>query len=136
MKHAFTQIGFDDLFNTMEKLSNHTSYPFYDLVKLENKDNKEHYVIQLAVAGYAKDDIEITHDKNTLTVKGKPNHSVYHHYDEGVNVIAANLATRSFTKSFTVSDDFDVAATVKDGILSVHLTRSKKQPEIKVISIS
>ena len=62
-------IGFDRYFEDLERMSNisQTNYPPYNVVKVD----EEHFVVELAVAGFSKKDISITKEKNVLVIEGK-----------------------------------------------------------------
>ena len=69
MVNSDPTIGFDRYFDELNRLSNHTTtnYPPYNIVK----EDSENYCIELAIAGFGKKDIEITKERNVLTIEGK-----------------------------------------------------------------
>ena len=93
----------------------------------------ENYTIELAVAGFNKDEIEIIHEPehNRLVVKGSNDR-------EGVDYLHQGIASRTFNRTWTVSDTIIVKdADLSDGILRIDLEDvipEEKRP--KVISIS
>jgi molecular chaperone IbpA len=109
-------LGFDSLFDTlnrMETASNKQTYPPYNVVK---KDD-DHYLIEIAVAGFSKDDINLTLEKGVLTIEGKKKEEnkedVYLHQ---------GISARAFKRSFTLADTIKiVGADVVDGLLLVGL---------------
>ena len=110
-------IGFDRIFDDLDRVLSNTAtntYPPYNIEKLD--DNQ--FVISLAVAGFTMDDLEITHDGNELTVTGTspaPKETVYLH---------KGIATRNFTRVFTVADHVEVVnAELENGLLNVYLKR-------------
>lgn len=111
-------VGFDKLFDNLDTLlqvdTNIDKYPPHNMISVES--NK--YVIELALAGFKEDDIDITVDKGMLMVK-----SVAKLENEPkVQYIHRGIAKRSFTKSFKLADTVVVSsADFKDGILSIHL---------------
>lgn len=108
-------IGFDRYFDELERITNHTqtNYPPYNIVK----EDAENFSIELAVAGFGKKDIEITKEKNVLTIEGKIN-------EDSKDFVHKGLASRAFRRSFTLADDVEVSgADLKDGILLVKLVR-------------
>ena len=113
-------IGYDNIFdhfNDMFETSNslQTNYPPYDIVK----HSDTHYDIQVALAGYSKDDIEIEVKENTLSIK-----SVKKEEDDKVEVLHRGISKRYFERSFTIADDVKVnSAELKDGLLIVSLER-------------
>ena len=108
-------IGFDRYFEDLERLTSHTqtNYPPYNIVK----EDAENFSIELAVAGFGKKDIEITKEKNVLTIEGKID-------EDSKDFVHKGLASRAFRRSFTLADDVEVSgADLKDGILLVKLVR-------------
>ena len=108
-------IGFDRYFDELERLTSHTqtNYPPYNIVK----EDAENFSIELAVAGFGKKDIEITKEKNVLTIEGKID-------EDSKDFVHKGLASRAFKRSFTLADDVEVSgADMKDGILHVKLMR-------------
>jgi molecular chaperone IbpA len=120
-------IGFN---REMERLSNvqlasrQTSYPPYDLVKVDD----DTYKLSLAVAGFAKDDIEVSVDNGTLIVQGEGTDT------EDVEVVHKGIAGRKFTRTFALGEYMEVTgATVKDGLLNIDIERiipEEKKPKV------
>ena len=110
-------IGFDRLFDMLESSAAGQSgegYPPFDLVQLD--DNR--YRISLAVAGFGRDEVDITAQQNQLVVTGKKGD------DNGATYIHRGIATRSFERRFGLADHIKVAeAEMKDGLLSIELVR-------------
>jgi molecular chaperone IbpA len=113
-------LGFERFFQDVEKLldseftkSTTTSFPPHNILKVG--DN--HYVVELAVAGFSKDEIDITVEDGTLTIKGNKKDK-----DVDVTYLHRGIGTRSFTKTLTIADTVEVrGADFKDGILRVGL---------------
>jgi molecular chaperone IbpA len=133
--NIFPFIGFDEIFGgaTQRAIEKVSTFPHTDIVKFG--EGNGHYVVQMAIAGYSKDDITITHDKHVLTVTGKPNVGNFVKSKDGAIVVSGGLAIREFTKKLTVADSFNVDATVADGLLTITLTRDEPLPEIKRIEV-
>ncbi len=110
-------IGFDRLFDLLENSSlgqGSENYPPFDLIQLD----QNHYRINLAVAGFSRNEIDITAQQNQLIVTGKKAD------DESVNYIHRGIANRQFERKFGLADFIKVAeADLKDGLLSVELIR-------------
>ena len=118
---ANTGVGFDHLFDRLDRLYTkslqNASYPPYNIKKVE--DNK--YVIEMAVAGFSKTDLEITLDGGKLTISGKTkesddldNANAYYFYK--------GIAERAFTRHFTLADSVEIKnAEMVNGILKVWL---------------
>jgi molecular chaperone IbpA len=113
-------VGFDRLFDMLENSSagqGQENYPPFDLIKLGDND----YRIELAVAGFKPDEIDITAQQNVLIVSGKKREESE---DKGSDYIYRGIATRSFERRFALADHIQVrGADMKDGLLSVELVR-------------
>ena len=123
-------IGFDDMFDQFESMLGNgslgvqTNYPPYNI----RKAGKDKYAIEVAVAGFNKDDVEVEYEDNLLTVKTKDVKRTEE--KEGDKVIHRGISQRSFTRSFTIADDVKVnGAELKDGLLTISC--EKIIPEIK-----
>ena len=120
-------VGFDDWFDHFEHMMDdsffrgNNNFPPYNIVK-----TGEHtYDVELALAGFGKDDIIVEYKENQLTVKSKPNKDPadeVEKYDEGV--LHRGISKRFFSKSFTIANDVEVkGAELKDGLLKVSMER-------------
>lgn len=112
-------VGFDRLFSTLEELdtlvgnSKPPTYPPYNIVKIDEYN----YEIQVAVAGFSKDDISIESNQNKLTVSGISKKS-----DVEVKYLHHGLANRDFKHVYTLSDTSVVRfADIVDGILKIQI---------------
>jgi molecular chaperone IbpA len=117
----------------MERLSNvqlasrQTSYPPYDLVKIDD----DNYKLSLAVAGFSKDDIDVSVDNGTLIVKGETPET------EDVEIVHKGIAGRKFTRTFALGEYMEVTgAALKDGLLNIDIERivpeEKKPKTVKI----
>ena len=123
-------VGFDGLFKNMAEMSAGSkslpSYPPYNV--LQDGDD---YVIEIALAGIKKKDIDITVQENTLTVSYESSE------DEGDNKLYKGIAQRSFKRQFNLSEDIEIeGASFVDGMLNIFLKRiipeEKKPKKIKI----
>ena len=123
-------IGFDSLFNDVERRFSNSipNYPPYNVLK--HDDNS--FEIEVAVAGFDREDIAIEVDQNLLTIKGKRLKE-----DDGDKYVYRGLAARDFERSFTLADHIIVGdAELTNGILRVKLTREVPEAlKPRVISI-
>jgi molecular chaperone IbpA len=127
-------VGFDDLFDRINEFhdtvaKNIPNYPPYNIKKVE--DNK--YVIEMAVAGFGKQDIEITTEDDKLVIKG----NVESDDTPQDDLLWQGLALRPFTRMFTLNDQVEVNnAEMINGLLKVTLERiipeSKKPKKVEV----
>ena len=122
-------IGFDDMFDQFESMLGkgrvvHSNYPPYNI----RKAGKDKYAIEVAVAGFSKDDVEVEFEDKLLTVRTKKVSKTVE--KEGGEIIHKGISQRSFSRSFTIADDVKVSgAGLKDGLLTI--TCEKIVPEQK-----
>ena len=113
-------VGFDRLFDMLENSSlgqTQENYPPFDLIKKGEND----YSIQLAVAGFRSDEIDITAQQNVLIVSGRKADETE---DKSNDFIYRGIANRSFERRFALADHIQVkGADLKDGLLSIELAR-------------
>lgn len=106
-------VGFEDLFNRMHTSGAPTSYPPYNIVK----ETETEWRIEIALAGWAKKDLDISTETNVLTIRGGKR-------DENGEFIHRGVAQRSFNKDFNIADDVEVGdITYTDGLLAIKLTK-------------
>jgi molecular chaperone IbpA len=113
-------VGFDRLFDMLENSTagqGQENYPPFDLIKLGDND----YRIELAVAGFKPNEIDITAQQNVLIVSGK---KAEESESRGQDYIYRGIATRSFERRFALADHIQVrGADLKDGLLAIELVR-------------
>jgi len=113
-------VGFDRLFDMLENnglSQGQENYPPFDLIKLGDND----YRIELAVAGFKPDELDITAQQNVLIVTGRKKDE---DEQKGSNYVYRGIATRSFERRFALADHIQVrGADMKDGLLSIELKR-------------
>lgn len=112
-------IGFDRLLSTLNEFDEvfgqkkTPSYPPYNIVKFDNNN----YQIQIAVAGFEKDDIEIKYENNYLTVSGTTKSDTVE-----VEYLHQGLASRNFSHQYRLTDTVVVkCADIVNGILKIDL---------------
>ena len=112
-----TSIGFDRMAQLLDQANRIDQTPSYPPYNIESIDDN-HYRITLALAGFSDQDLEITSEQNTLTVKGKKDNDV-----EG-KFIHRGIANRSFERRFQLADHVKVkAANMNNGLLHIELER-------------
>jgi molecular chaperone IbpA len=113
-------VGFDRLFDMLENSNagnGGENYPPFDLIRTGDND----YRIDLAVAGFKADEIDITAQQNVLIVTGKKKEESE---KDGTDFVYRGIATRSFERRFALADHIQVrGADMKDGLLSIELKR-------------
>ena len=106
-------IGIDDYLNRFWDNTTVTNYPPYNLVQINNVVSR----LEIALAGFKKDDIKVFTEFGKLHVEGKKEKSE----DDG-EFVYKGLAQRSFTREWTLSDDTEVRSVSFDnGLLTVEL---------------
>ena len=106
-------VGFDHLFNELEHVTRHAQdhYPPHNILKTGDTD----YLIELAVAGFSRDELNIEVKDRTLNVTGE-------HQSKGREYIHRGISTKKFKRTFRLSEHVKVnGADLVDGILSVIL---------------
>ena len=106
-------VGFDHLFEELDRVARHANdhYPPHNIVKI----NKDNYLIELAVAGFSEDELEVEVNDRTLTVKGD-------HNTRGREYIHKGISAKKFHRTFRLSEYVEVqGANYSDGILAVSL---------------
>lgn len=108
-------IGFDRIFNNFEsRFANQTSnYPPYNVLKHDDS----HYEIELAVAGFDKNDIAVEVNQNELVIKGHKSND-----EDATKYVHRGLAARSFERIFTLMEHHVVQeAEVINGMLKIKI---------------
>ncbi len=104
---------FDRLFGEVEKSETSSVFPPYNI----RKDEENFYTIEMAVAGFSKEDLEAELKEGVLTVRSKPDQ------EEG-EYLHRGIAKRAFSRSFTLSDDVVIkGADLVNGMLTINLER-------------
>ena len=106
-------VGMDDYFNQFFNFDSTTNYPPYNLVQINNVDSR----LEIALAGFSKDEVNVYTEHGNLVVKGEKNHK-----EEETTYVVQGLAQRNFERFWTLSDDTEVrSVTFEDGLLTVEL---------------
>lgn len=130
---AFT-VGFDKLVEEIKEASEKTkksiSYPPYNIKQVDENN----YVIEMAVAGFGKTDIDVSLDNNKLVISG---HVATEDQEEGSAYLWKGIANRAFQRTFTLADSIEVqSAEMVNGMLKVGLQNLVKTNDaIKKIAI-
>ena len=108
-------IGLDDYLNRFWDESTKENYPPYNLIQLNNHESK----LEIALAGFKKDDLKVFTEFGKLHVEGKKETS-----ETDGTFVHKGLAQRSFKRVWTVSDDTKVGSVkFEDGLLTVELNK-------------
>ena len=126
-------VGFDSIFDEFDRMLESTerystNYPPYNIKRVNDTD----YRIEVALAGYSKDDIEVELKDSALTVRNKSKEKTVD--EKGNGVIHKGISTRQFERAFTISEDIKVKnAELKNGLLTIDLERiipDEKKPRL------
>jgi len=109
-------IGMDEYFDRLFEFKNETtSYPPYNLVQLSNVESR----LEIALAGFKKEEINVYTEYGKLFVDGKKDDK-----EEQTSYVHRGLAQRSFTRSWTLSDETEVRSVVfENGRLTISLAK-------------
>ena len=108
-------IGMDDYLNQFWDSTTTSNYPPYNLIQLNNHESK----LEIALAGFKKDELQVYTEFGKLYVKGRKEESE----DDGT-FVHKGLAQRSFERVWTVTDDTKVGSVkFEDGLLTVELKK-------------
>lgn len=127
-KFSVFTIGFDDIFENIKNSidNNPKSYPPHNIIAVSDTE----FNLELAIAGFKKEEITIEEEDSVLTVKGnKPDSDEDSYQYRGI-------AKRNFTKSFRIAEHFEIGnATLEDGILTIFFKKNAPLSQVKVIAI-
>lgn len=127
-------IGFENIINQLDYLfdfeKNIPSYPPHNIIRIDEYK----YIVQFALAGFTKDELELQIEDSKLIVKGNKKESI-----DNLEYIHKGIGTRAFTKSIPIIDTVEVEyASYENGILSVGLINNipehKKPKSIEITS--
>ena len=130
----YSTLGFEKLFNDVEKIikpgnqKTPTSFPPHNIIKL----NEHKYLVELAIAGFSQEEVEITLNDGQLLIRGERLDK-----DGDIVYLHRGIGARSFVKTLTLADTVEVVgAEYKDGILRIGLENiipeSKKPRTIQI----
>jgi molecular chaperone IbpA len=112
-------IGFDELFEDLMRITQHqsnTNYPPHNVIKTGD----DTVTIEVAVAGFAEGEIDVTIEKRLLTISGsrKTNEDTAYEY------LHRGISSRDFKQVFPLNEHVEVkSASIQNGILRVYLER-------------
>mgnify|MGYP003110901298 FL=1 len=122
-------VGFDNIFDQLSTLSHYETpnYPPYNIKKID----KENYQLEMALAGFSKEDIDVEVKESILTISAKTSEK------DDDNFVHRGIAQRAFKRQWTLAEHLEVDnATFKDGVLIVdmklNLPEEKKPKTIKI----
>jgi len=126
-------LGFDEIERALDRVTKASDgYPPYNIERLApDADSPERLRITLAVAGFTRDQLEVTLEESQLIIRGKQQDDKSRHY------LHRGIASRQFQRTFVLADGMEVlSADLKNGLLSIDLVRPEPQRAVRTISIS
>ena len=126
-------LGFDGLERMLDRASKSSGdgYPPYNIERLPRAEGEaERLRIILAVAGFNRDELEVTVEENQLVIRGRQKD------DDGRSYLHRGIAARQFARSFVLADGMEVTgARLENGLLELHLERPEPRRLVRRIQI-
>ena len=118
-------VGLDDVFHRLDSMTHHNkNYPPYNLIKHDNSN----FEIEVALAGFKREEIEVSTESNILRVASKDSRT-----DPNVEYLHKGLSKRSFLNTWQLSDDLRVSdVAFEDGLLRISLKKIIPEHQKKV----
>eukprot|EP01025_Chloroclados_australasicus_P054369 TRINITY_DN6440_c2_g1_i2.p3 TRINITY_DN6440_c2_g1~~TRINITY_DN6440_c2_g1_i2.p3 ORF type:complete len:143 (-),score=25.76 TRINITY_DN6440_c2_g1_i2:137-565(-) len=127
-------LGFDEIERMLDRVTKtaNDGYPPYNIERIAAQDDQAEMLrITLAVAGFAQDDLDITIEKNQLTIRGRQKE------EEDREYLHRGIAARQFQRSFVLAEGIEIAgAELENGLLSINLTRREPERIVRTIHIA
>lgn len=127
-------LGFDEIERVLDRVSKaaNDGYPPYNIERLISDENHgEMLRITLAVAGFSRDDLDITIEENQLMIRGRQED------DKSREYLYRGIAARQFQRAFVLAEGIDILrADLKDGLLSIDLVRPEPERIVRKIDIT
>ena len=127
-------LGFDEIERMLDRVTKtaNDGYPPYNIERIAAQDDQAEMLrITLAVAGFAQDDLDITIEKNQLTIRGRQKE------EEDREYLHRGIAARQFQRSFVLAEGIEIAgAELENGLLSINLTRREPERIVRKIDIA
>lgn len=128
-------LGFDEIERILDRVAKGSGdgYPPYNIERLANGDGGELLRITLAVAGFTKDQLDISVENSQLTIRSEQGDD-----DDDARVyLHRGIAARQFSRTFVLADGIEVrTADLSNGLLSIDLERPEPERLVKKIEIS
>jgi HSP20 family molecular chaperone IbpA len=125
-------LGFDEIERVLDRVGKAADgYPPYNIERIpRGADGPERLRITLAVAGFTRDQLEVSTEERQLVIRGRQSD------DKSRDYIHRGIAARQFQRCFVLADGMEVVgADLKNGLLSIDLVRPEPERTVKSISI-
>lgn len=126
-------LGFDEIERILDRVAKGSGegYPPYNIERTENGDGGDLLRITLAVAGFTKDQLDVSVEDSQLTIHGKQDDDPDREY------LHRGIAARQFTRTFVLADGIEVRrADLKNGLLSIELERPEPERVVRKVKIT
>jgi HSP20 family molecular chaperone IbpA len=126
-------LGFDEIERALDRVAKAADgYPPYNIERMAREDGQpERLRITLAVAGFCRDELDVTIEENQLVIRGRQNDERAHQY------LHRGIASRQFQRTFVLAEGMEVlSADLKNGLLSIDLARPEPERVVKTIAIT
>jgi HSP20 family molecular chaperone IbpA len=125
-------LGFDDIERALDRVSKSADgYPPYNIERIAGGGEPERLRITLAVAGFTREQLDVTIEEKQLLIRGRQQEDKERQY------LHRGIAARQFQRTFLLADGMEVlGAELKNGLLSVDLARPESTRIVKTIAIS
>ena len=127
-------LGFDEIERVLERVTKTSDgYPPYNIEKVSNGKGGDALRIVLAVAGFTRDQLEITVEDNQLAIRGRQDEKD----QAGRTFLHRGIAARQFLRTFVLADGFEVRkADLENGLLTIDVARPEQARQVRRIDIS
>ena len=125
-------LGFDEIERVLDRVTKGADgYPPYNIERIaRDAEYPERLRITLAVAGFTRDQLDVSIEENQLVIRGRQQD------DKARQYLHRGIAARQFQRTFVLADGMDVlGADLKNGLLSIDLARPEPERVIKTIAI-
>jgi len=126
-------LGFDEIERILDRVSKGSDgYPPYNIERLpRDAQNPERLRITLAVAGFTRDQLDVSIEESQLVIRGRQQD------DKARQFLHRGIAARQFQRTFVLADGMEVmGADLRNGLLSIDLVRPQPERTVKSIAIS
>jgi HSP20 family molecular chaperone IbpA len=126
-------LGFDEIERALDRVAKGADgYPPYNIERLgRDGQSPERLRITLAVAGFNRDQLDVTIEENQLVIRGRQQDDKTRQY------LHRGIAARQFQRTFVLADGMEVLnADLKNGLLSIDLARPELERIVKSIAIN
>jgi HSP20 family molecular chaperone IbpA len=126
-------LGFDEIERALDRVTKAADgYPPYNIERVARDNGQpERLRITLAVAGFTRDQLDVTVEENQLVIRGRQQE------DKQRPFLHRGIAARQFQRCFVLADGMEVLnADLKNGLLSIDLARPQPERIVKTINIS